>query len=206
MANTINQDDVLNVLHNQMGHRVAPGGTDTDLKRYVQEAFAYCWRYYKWTFSLKSGVVSAADSLLPTDFDLDGYRLFDGVTEVNIDETLGVTGGTSLAIQWNSASSRYEVTPALDVAGSDVSMIYQYAPPTLSSTVSAPFPSALTVAEAALVFAKMGENPTRADITQEWDLVHSLLDRLVGRADNNKPRRPRHYLDQAGTFVGDTGA
>lgn len=208
MANTINQTTVMNILHNQMGHRVPPGGTDDDLKRYVQHAFDYCWRYYKWTFSLKNGEILAADSLLPADFDLDGYRVFDGVSEIGLEEALTTTGGTSIALEWSDDDDRYKVTPALDASGSNLNLVYQKMPPTLGATDDdgkAPFPSALAVAEAALVYAKMGENPTRADITQEWDLVHSLLDRLVGRADNNKPRRPRHYLDQAGTFVGDVG-
>jgi hypothetical protein len=201
MATTITQTDVMNLLHNQMGHRVPPGGTEADLERYVQSGFDYCWRYYKWTFSLKRGTVLASDSLLPADFDLDGFRVFDGVTETRLESALG--GGT--AIQWNTTENRYEMTPALDTSGSDLAMIYQYTPPTLGTTPT-PFPSAIAVAEAALVYAKMGENPTRADIQQEWDLTHSLLDRLVGRADNNKPRTVTTYLDRAGTFVGDVGA
>lgn len=200
MANTINQVDVMNVLHNLMGHRINPGGTDEDLKRFVQEGFNYCWRYYRWTFALKTATI-AADGILPEDFDLDGWRKFDGVTEVGIEDTIA-TGNTSSAIVYDSATDRYILSPT-----AACTLAYQITPPTLGtdSAGSAPFPSALVVAEAAVVHSKQAENPTRADISQEWDLLHSHLDRLVGRADNNKPRRPTHFLDRAGTFVGDVG-
>ena len=201
MANTINQVDVLTALHNLMGHRVTPGGTDDDLKRYVQEGFDYCWRYYKWTFALKTATV-AIDGILPVDFDLDGYRKFNGITEVNLESTIA-TGNTNSAIIWNDATSRYNLTP---VAACTV--LYQRIPPTLgtSSTGTAPFPSVLVVAEAAVIYAKQADNPTRADITQEWDLLHSHLDRFVARAENNKVRSPQNYLTRAGTFTGDVGA
>lgn len=201
MAQTINQVSVLNVLHNQMGHRVSPGGTDDDLKRYVQEGFAYCWRYYKWTFSLKTATV-AADGILPEDFDLDGYRKFNGVTEVDIIDTIAA-GSTGSAIVWDTAQSRYVLTPAVACT-----VAYQITPPTLGVDASgtAPFPSDMVVAEAALIHAKIAENPTRADITQEWDILHSHLDRLAARADNNKVRSPQNYLSVRGTFTGDVGA
>ena len=201
MANTINQVDVLTMLHNQMGHRVAPGGTDDDLKRYVQEGFNYCWRYYKWTFSLNTAVV-AANGILPVDFDLDGYRKFSGVTEVNLQDTI-VTGSTGSAVKWDTATSRHILTPPVACT-----VAYQTMPPTLGTDAAgaAPFPSAMVVAEAAVIYSKLAENPTRADVTQEWDMLHSHLDRLVGRADINKVRSPQNYLTRAGTFTGDVGA
>jgi hypothetical protein len=199
MANTINQVDVLTVLHNQMGHRVAPGGTDEDLKRYVQEGFNYCWRYYKWTFSLKTATI-AADGILPEDFDLDGYRVFNGVAEVNLEDT--IAGASGSAIKWNDATSRYILEPAVACT-----LAYQKMPPTLGTDAAgaAPFPSAMVVAEAAVIYSKLADNPTRADITQEWDMLHSHLDRLVGRADTNKVRSPQNYLSVRGTFTGDVG-
>lgn len=199
MARTITQEDVLNGLHNLIGHRVTPGGTDEDLLRYIQDGFDYCWRYWKWTFSLKSGTIDEADGLLPTDYDHEGYRSFDGVTEVNIEDTL-VTGNTGSAIIWDTDENRYRLEP---IAGG--SMVYQYVPPTLSET-AVPFPSAMVVAEAAVIFAKLGENPTRADVQQEWDMLHSHLDRLVGRADANRVRVIRNRHDVAGTYTGDVGA
>lgn len=201
MANTINQVDVLNSLHNLMGHRVNPGGTDDDLKRFVQQGFNYCWRYYKWTFSLKTASI-ASDGILPEDFDLDGWRKFDGLTEVGIEQTIS-TSNSGSAIVWDDVTSRYILDPPVATT-----LAYQKMPPTLGTDAagSAPFPSAQVVAMAAVVYSKQAENPTRADISQEWDLLHSELDRLVGRADANKTRRPVHYLDAAGTYVGDVGA
>lgn len=187
MAYTINQVDVLTSLHNLMGHRVAPGGTDDDLKRFVQESFNYCWRYYKWGWSIKSGT-SDVDGYLPTDFDLDGYSTIDQDT---------------YSIVWDSTAGQLILDPV-----AEIEFQYQMAPPTLGTDTagSAPFPSAQVVALGATIYSKLAENPTRADVQQEWDMFHSELDRLAGRSFNNKPRRPVHYLDAAGTYTGDVGA
>lgn len=187
MGYLINQNDVLNRLHNLLGHRVNPGGTDDDLKRFVQDAFDYAWRYYKWGWSMKTAT-TLVDGVLPADFDLDGYSSIDN---------------TAYGIEWNNTTGRLVLNPA-----GILTFTYQIAPPTLGSDTagSAPFPSAQTIALGAFVFAKKAENPTRADVQQEWDMFHSQLDRLAGRSDNNKPRRPVHYLDAAGTYVGNVGA
>lgn len=198
MAETITQQDVLNALHNQMGHRVNPGGTDDDLKRYIQDGFKYCWRYFPWTFSLKKGTVDS-DGLLPTDFDHEGWREFNGVTELTIKDSLSSTSGSYIV--WDTDLNIYKLDPA-----TPCTVAYQYTPPTLGDT-GVPFPSYMVVAEAALIFAKQGENPTRADVQQEWDMLHSHLDRLAGRAYNNRPRgRARNRHDMMGTFTGDVGA
>lgn len=185
MAYLINQVDVLTRLHNLMGKRVAPGGTDEDLKRWVQDGFDYCWRYYRWSFAQKAASI-ADDGVLPEDFDLLGY--FD------LADTYTPT--------WDSATGRLILDPIAEV---DIN--YQIAPPTLGTDEagSAPFPSARVVAMAALIYAKLSENPTRADIQQEWDLLHSELDRLTGYADRNTPRRPVNFHDVAGTHTGDVG-
>ncbi len=187
MAQVINLVNVMNSLHNLMGHRVNPGGTDEDLKRYAQESFNYCWRYYKWRWSMKTGS-TASDGVLPDDFDLDGFY--------SVAENYNVI--------WDSSLGKLRFDPAVAVTD----FTYQMAPPTLGEDAagSAPFPSAQVVALGATVYAKQAENPTRADIQQEWDLFHSELDRLVGRAYANQPRRPRNRHDVMGTFTGDVGA
>lgn len=183
MANTITQTSVLNFLHNQMGHRVPPGGTDDDLKRYVQESFDYCWRYYKWNWSTKN-FTTLIDGYLPDDFDPLGFR--------SNEETYGVT--------FDYTAGKFVLDPvAIDT------FTYQIIPPTLGDT-GVPFPSDGVVAMGALIFAKRGENPSRADVQPEWDEFHSRLDRLVGQAESNVRRRPQSYHDRAGTYVGNVGA
>lgn len=186
MAYLINQVTVLTSLHNLMGHRVAPGGTDDDLKRYVQASFDYCWRYYKWRWAMKTAT-TPADGTLPDDFDLDGYY--------SLADSYGVT--------WDSTTGKLRLDPA-----GAATLTYQIAPPTLGEDAagSAPFPSSQVVALGASIYAKMAENPTRADVQQEWDMFHSELDRLVGRAYANTPRRPMNFHDRAGTYTGDVGA
>ena len=171
MANTVNLTNVKRALENLMGHRTSPGGEDADYDRYIQDGFDYCWRYYKWTFSLKSGTIAASDSLLPADLDIEGYRLMDGITEGNLEDTLANT--SIVALQWDSTENRYVLVPALSASASDVSIIYQQTPPTLSTDSNAPFPSAMTVAKAAVVLAKQAANPTRADIQpdRDWETI-----------------------------------
>lgn len=198
----INQNDVLNVLHNLLGHRVNPGGTDDDLKRFVQEAYNYAWRYHKWKFSLKTGAI-ANDGLCPADMDYEGYREFDGLTEGDLADTVSGTG--SVALQLDTATGRYQLVPA-----QATTVTYQYTPPTMGSGAdmasgAVPFPSARVIAIGAFVYAKKAENPTRADVKQEWDLFKSELDTLVARSYNAQRGRPVHYLDAAGTYTGDAG-
>ncbi len=184
MANLINQVTVLTSLHNLMGHRVAPGGTDEDLKRYVQASFDYAWRYYKWRWTMKTAT-TLVDGVLPDDFDLDGY--YDLADTYNV--------------EWDNTLQKLVLNPA-----AAVTLTYQMAPPLLVEDAFAPFPSSQVIALGATIYAKMAENPTRADVTQEWDMFHSELDRLVGRAYANQPRRPRNYHDLMGTYTGDVGA
>ena len=179
--NTINRVTVMNALHNLMGHRVSPGGTDDDYKRYIQDSFEYCWRYYKWRWTMKQ-VTTAIDGLLPVDFDPLGLNdLPDGVD-----------------FGWDSTNEKFVVEPA-----QEITVNYQQAPPELDDSTNVPFPSAMVVAIGATVLAKQGANPTRADIQQEWDMWHSRLDRLVGQAESNIRRTPQNRQSIMGTFTGD---
>lgn len=205
MAQTVNLVTVMTALNNLMGRRVVPQGTIEDLERYCQYAFDYSWRYYKWGFSLKQATLVADGGgtvWMPEDFDIEGWRKFDSGTEVDITEIGTSTSSTEFAIIYDSTEGRYKTQPALPG-----SMTYQTAPPTLEDEVNVPFPSAMTVAVGATVYAKQAENPTRADISQEWDEFHAELDRHVARSDTNRPRRrPRNFHDVAGTYTGDVGA
>lgn len=201
MVAQINQVDVMNSLQNLMGHRVSAGGTDDDWKRYIQQSFNYCWRYYQWGFSLTRFDV-LADGYLPDDLDYEGYRKFDGLDEISLEDTFGSSTSGS-AVVFDNVQSKYMLYPPVATT-----VVYQYTPPTLGEDANgaAPFPSAQVVALGATIYAKQAENPTRADVQQEWDMFHSELDRLVGRADNAKPHTPKNYHDKMGTFTGDVGA
>lgn len=204
MATTIKLSDVKTALANLMGKRTLPGGTIDDWERYCQYAFDYAWRYYKWSFSLKRAVIvpnGSGISYLPDDFDLDGYRLISGATEIQPEENIGTTSSTRFSIEWDSTASKYLTVPA-----TSFTMIYQTTPPKLSNDNGVPFPSAMTVAVGAAVYAKQAENPTRADISQEYDEFHAELDRHAARANNSRPRRTaRNFHDVNGTYTGNVG-
>lgn len=205
MAKTVNQITVLTALNNLMGRRVLPGGTQDDLKRYCQYAFDYAWRYYKWGFSLATADLVADENgevYLPANFDIDGYRKFSSGTEIAVDESLSSSGSSSFAIVYDMDKGLYKTKPA-----NPGSLVYQVEPPTLTDSKDVPFPSAMTIAIGASIYAKQAENPTRADISQEWDEFHAELDRHVARSYNNTPRRTaRNRQDVMGTHTGATGA
>ena len=193
-----NKQDILTVLNNQMGRRNLAQGTDDDLLRYCQFAYDYAWRYYRWTFSLKVADI-AADGLLPTDFDLEGYRKFDGVTEITAEDGLTSTSGSYL--EYDTALERYKLVPA-----SAARIVYQAKPPTINDDTKVPFPAIDTLVMGALIRAKRGENPASVDTKQEWDAFHAELDRLVARAEANKVRSaPRNRHSVTGTFTGNVG-
>ena len=63
----------------------------------------------------------------------------------------------------------------------------------------------MTIGIGASIYAKQGENPTRADISQEWDEFHKELNRHVGRVSKNVRRSLNVNLqDDYGTYTGDT--
>lgn len=196
----INKVTVLTVLNNLMGKVNQPSGTTADLERYCQEAFNYAWRYYKWSFSLKQAVV-AADGVLPEDFDPDSFHAPIGgsVTYVPLADAYAASSGV-YGIFWNSSTSRFNIYPA-----QALTIVYQPIPPTLSADVNVPFPSAQVIAIGASIYAKSAANPTRADVSQEWDMFHDELDRLVARSYSaNTPHKAKNRYDLYGIGTGES--
>lgn len=205
MPTTISKTSALLALARMMGKRTIPQGVTSDWEDYIQFAFDYAWRYYKWSFSLKSASVA---TVMPDDFDIDGYRFAipnanGNVTEMSlIDFKTSGQNMNSFALEWDMTAGRYNILLGSQAAGG-ITIVYQVAPPTLSET-GVPFPSAMTIGIGASIYAKQGENPTRADITQEWDEFHKELDRHVAHAERNKPRQYNiNIQDFNGTYTGD---
>lgn len=207
----ITQTTALTALSRMMGKRKLPQGDLSDWKDYVQTAFDYAWRYYQWDWSIRLVTVDlATDPYLPADFDIAGYRMAvptaDGdITELNfLDYSRQGTGYRTFALQYDSTLKRYKVLTKSGL--STIDFIYQVAPPTLSNETEVEFPSSMTIGIGASIYAKQGENPTRADITQEWDEFHAELDRHTSRSDRNMPRNTNMNLqDSKGTYTGDVG-
>jgi hypothetical protein len=210
MAQTITQTQTLLALSRMMGKRSIPTNADNaDWIDYCQTAFDYAWRYYKWDWSLRTVTVDLVnDPYLPEDFDIGGYRqatpTTDGeIKEVSLYDYARLPSGLrNFALQWDNTEGKYEV---LSASGLDtISFTYQITPPTLDDDTPVPFPSAMTIGIGASIYAKQGENSTKADITQEWDEFHAELDRHVGRVDKAVPRLLNQNLqDEYNTYTGD---
>lgn len=192
----ITKKDIMDAGANLLGkYGGTVSGEVSDWERFAQAGLNYCWRYHQWLWTLKRGTTELVDGkyYLPTDIDYSGYRQLDGITEVNI-----LDGGTGAYLQYDETKERYQL-----VNGDVVALLYQVEPPTLTDIVRIPFPSALTVAMAMMIYAKNSENPDRADISQEWDIVHAELDKLVALEEKNKPkRRARTRQEVYGTYTG----
>lgn len=206
----INQQKVLLNIARMMGMTVLPQGDLADWEDYAQFAFDYAWRYYLWDWSTKVVTVDLVNNpYLPADFDLGGYHeavgTADGAyTELTaIDFARANSISRSYTLEYDMTLNKYRVKTKMPGLAT-MDFIYQVAPPTLGET-DVPFPSAMTIAIGAAVYAKQGDNPTRADITQEWDEFHAELDRHVGRMEVNKTQgQAMNLYDIAGTYPGDT--
>lgn len=212
----IDETAVITNLSRLMGKRTLPQGDLSDWESYCQTAFDYCWRYYKWDWSLRTATVTFGSSIqMPADFDIGGYReaIPDStgfIAETTLSDYSRLPSGLrNFALQYNATANRYEVLTKSGL--SSMNFIYQVKPPTLVSKdgngnyIPVPFPSAMTVAMVAAIYAKQGENPTRADVKQEWDIAHHELNRHVGRVSANVKRPLNLNLqDEAGTYTGDT--
>ena len=210
MATTVNQATALLALARMMGKRILPNGNLEDWKDYIQFAFDYAWRYYRWGWSLRAVTIDlSTDPYMPADFDLDGYseplhNANGNVYKMDLGEFY-MTGQyiNAYALEWDSTVNRYKVIGGTGLGA--LTVIYQVVPPTLGEA-DVPFPSAMTIGIGAAIYAKQGENPTRADVTQEWDEFHAELKRHVAHSENNKPRRTNVNLqDYNGTYTGNTG-
>ncbi len=199
----INQASALLALSRMMGKRILPSGDNLDWKDYVQTAFDYAWRYYQWDWSMRTVSVDMTTPHMPTDFDIGGYILsVDGYERrTPVDYALNTSETNTFSLEWDSTNGWYTINTRSD--SPTLTFVYQIAPPTLG-TDSVPFPSAMTIGIGASIYAKMGENPTRADITQEWDVFHDELDRHVGRIDSVAPLNTnRNLQDSHDTYTGD---
>jgi hypothetical protein len=206
---SFNQTEALLSLSRMMGSRVLPQGENLDWKDYVQAAFDYAWRYHKWDWSLRIATVNmTTDPYLPVDFDLGGYRqaMSDQngeLTEVKLIDYARTTATNVFALQYDPAKKQYKVLTR-STSGT-IDFIYQITPPTLSADVKVDFPAVMPIGIGASIYAKQGENPTRAEVSQEWDMFHAELNRLVARVDKNQPRNTNLNLQDAyGTYTGDT--
>lgn len=216
MASTIDMTSSLTALSRMMGKRTLPQGDLTDWEFYVQTALDYAWRYYKWDWSMRYVTVDMTnDPYMPADFDIGGFREVmpnqsNIYTEVTLEDYARLPAGLQkYALQFDPVLNRYKILSNNGLASFDI--VYQVAPPTLANKdaggayIPVVFPSAMAIGIGASIWAKQGENPTRADISQEWDLFHKELNRHVGRMTTNVKRSLNLNLqDDYGTYTGDT--
>ena len=152
MQTTINKTKVLTSLARMMGKRMLPQGVTDDWVEYIQTAFNYSWRYYKWGWSMRMASLDMTNPnliLLPGDFDIDGYieavpNSNGDVTYMNHSDFMTVGKyGNAFTVIYDPIQEKYRAIAGSGVSSLDI--IYQVAPPELSD-LDVPFPSSLTIA------------------------------------------------------------
>ena len=179
----LTKDDIMQATANLLGKTSLPNGELSDWERFAQASLDYCWRYHTWLWTLRKAqtVDDSGVIVVPADADYYGFMNIEGTTLQDIFD-----GGTNPYLQFNASRGKYEIIGG--AAG--VNVTYSVEPPDLSKeNVAIPFPSAVTIAIGATILAKQGENPNKADISQEWDSFHVELDKHVANQERNAPRR-----------------
>lgn len=178
----IKKEDIMESLANLLGKTSIPNGDLSDWERFAQASLDYCWRYHTWLWTLRRAqlINDSGVTVMPADADYYGFVEISGTTLQDILDT-----GTNPYLQFNTSRGKYEVVGG--AVGTNV--VYAVEPPELTDDVEIPFPSAVTIAIGATVLAKQGENPDKADISQEWDSFHVELDKHVANQQRNAPVR-----------------
>ena len=135
--------------------------------------------------------------MLPEDFD---YTSWYKVQEQDI----GNIREFERPIYIQPYVDRFEIVGLND----NLDIVYQTAPPAEDIM----FPSQYVLALAGAIHQKEKDNPNSADITQEWNLLNTKLDLLVGKEQLNQPKiispRRRTAINKYeidGGFTGNVG-
>lgn len=204
----ITKTELLTNLSRLMGNRVLPQGDHDDWTAYCQAAIDYAWRYYQWSWTMRHTNIAASGDYVPDDFDLDSYIVpitSSSVvpTKVSLNDYYMAGGsGAIFAFEWDVTVNKYKVLIGDGI--SSLQFMYQAVPPTLDDNTSVVFPSAMTLASGAVIFAKLGENPTHADVAQDWDLFKQFLNDHIQHAERTQTLHTNMNLyDSNGTYLGD---
>lgn len=197
----LKRDDILKELQTLLGLRGegSASGDTSALENSLTEGINHCWRYRDWSWAIKRGSTELVDGhyLLPEDFDYTSWYKVK-------DQDIGNIREFERPIYIQPHGDRFEIVGLND----NLDIVYQTAPPAEDIM----FPSQYVLALAGAIHQKEKDNPNSADITQEWNLLNTKLDLLVGKEQLNQPKiiSPRrrtaiskHEID--GGFTGNVG-
>lgn len=204
---------ILTTLAYLMGERSVNASTSTPRTDFIQKTLEECYQSYPWRFATANAtlVVSGGIATLPTNFDVSNpmyASYFTGTTELDLDEI-----DPADKDQVNDGDRKFWLTAQSDgtfllntkdsIDNTVVS--YQKIAPTLdaSGTIGTPYPNAMTIAQGARRYVKLGQNPD-ADISQEERKFEKMLSKDIASQQVPSPRKNRRTRQSvAGSRTGD---
>lgn len=211
------QTDFLTTLAYLLGERSVNTTTSAPRADFIQSALHDVYGAYPWRFAKGLATLSLSGGLgtLPTNYDDRHFsfgKFAQGTSEIRLDP---VDANDDLELENGDRAMWIEPIRGGDgtryglyTKDSDVSTVifrYQQQEPLLDSsgTTKSPYPNKRTVALAARIYVKMGQNPD-ADVSQDQKIAEKEIAKDVAAYQVQAPRKRRRTAQgQAGRTTGD---
>lgn len=210
----INQTEILEDLSFLLGELTVPTSGIDDRKRFVQRTLEEAWTFRDWDFakSIATITVTSGIATLPSGAMLNGVKDVRNVVSGSGDDRVYQEVSFEEKDNYTTGDKRYWLTgntpnPVINTKETYTPLGVQYIalPPQVNASVTAAFPDSMTIAQGALRFVRLGENPS-ADIALEESIFRRSLERLWAWYNTQQPRRKRRTLSSdAGHGIGQVG-
>jgi hypothetical protein len=216
----ISLDDVMLDLSYLLGETSVPTPSPADRQAFIQRTLERVYRQYDFDLAKTTATVTLTNGTgtLPTDLglskDLDVRKIvgtvgastgddlvFDSIPYEQQDE-FG-NGDYKYWVTGSPGSYTLNTTESGNTNLTAVTIRYTQKNPTISSTLTTPFPSSMCLARGALVYYRQAEDP-QSDISQLEALFQRELEEVISTQIRNQPDRPSVTRHQTkGTYTGD---
>ena len=203
----INQTQVMLKLSYLLGELSPPSSGIDDRYGFIQSSLEEAYQTYPWEFAKTTATITVTSGIATLPSGLDQAMPIDMMT---------INSGTGTDYNWQEipyheqdvyAQSNYRywregnILKTVENNGNPFIRFSTIAPQ-INATMTAPFPDPMPIAQGALRFVRLGENPS-ADIAPEEAIFQRSLQRLWGQEHRSQPRSIRRSrANQNGHFTG----
>jgi hypothetical protein len=209
------QTDVLQDMSFLLGESTVPTSGIEDRQRYIQRTLERVYRAHNFPMHQVTATltVTSGAGTIPSTIHQDGIvDVREVVTGTNNDLIYTQVAITDLD-NYGSGDYRYALTGyegsgtytiSTSETGSQVLTVRgEGVAPTINGSIGTPFPSPMCLAQGALVYYRMAEDP-QADVSQQEALFQNELDEVIAQYNRNRDQqRALSAEEAAGTFIGD---
>lgn len=204
----VTQNEILLTLTYLMGESSIPPTATESRKNFIQKTLQEVYRAFPWSFASTKTTLTLTNGVatMPTNFD-DQHKIYAyfyqgdnqyEVREINIGDSDEYLDGDNKIWLESDGLGGYTLNTK-DTGYTDITIKYQTVAPTLSDSVSTPFPDGLAVALGAKRYVKMGQNPD-ADVSQDEALFQKRLNENIAAAQVNRPLRKHRSIYKANGY------